>query len=120
MTVAADLDRVELLSGGVTDHGVVLAYMEAAEEVVSVNLSATNQPPARLNMIAEHLAAHYVEMSTSGGKTSERLPDYAVTYGKPSDLAELRSTRNGRIAIELDQSGLLGEASKPKPSFAVM
>ena len=119
MTVTPSVARVEKLIGAAADD-LVMVYMEAAAAVVSDVLGATQQTLDRLNMIAEHLAGHYVEMSTSGGKTSERLPDFAVTYGKASDLSELRSTRNGRIAVELDQSGMLAEASKPKPTFAVL
>ena len=104
---------------GTTDVDAALVWLTAASAVVDQRLVGAGLSGAILTRIEEHLAAHYLEIGAGRGITSERFPDWAVTYASGS-LAELRTTRNGQIAVALDTSGFLSEASKPKPAFAVL
>jgi len=96
----------------------------SADAVVRARLGRSNLDAATQGMIVEFLAAHYFTMGNGGaGGTamqSERLGDYSVSYAAAADLSDLRSTRFGRIAVELDSTGALGEASKPRAAFAVL
>ena len=123
MTVTVDLSRIGDLIPGIVDDVSLKRYSEAAVAVVDGKLGDSGLGDARLSMIAEHLTAHYLELAAADGgriKTSERLPDYSVSYASEQGLSSLSATRNGRIAIELDTSGTLAELSKPKPAFAVL
>lgn len=119
MTIQLSFERIRTLIGYEPDDELLQHLAAAALEVVTTRLGTTGQSDALLAMITEHLTAHYFEIGSGTAKTSERFPDYAVTYSV-SDLAKLGATRNGRIAAELDQSGLLTEQSKPKSTFAVL
>lgn len=96
----------------------------AADAVVRSHLIGSGLSAEVQGMIVEFLAAHYWTMgggSAGGGVVqSERLGDWSASYAASADLSDLRSTRFGRIVTELDSTGALGEASKPKPTFAVL
>lgn len=117
-----DEGRAAELAG--TDIPTIYQWMEAAHAVVTARLAGAGLSDAVLGMIEEHLAAHYHETGGGGGSgavASERLGSWSVTYAAAGQaVSNLMATRNGRIAIELDTSGRLGEASKPKSTFAVL
>lgn len=95
----------------------------AADAVVRARLSSSGLPTETLGMINEFLAAHYYSMGgAADGKviSSERLGDWSASYAAAADLSDLRSTRFGRIVCELDSTGALSEASKPRAAFAVL
>lgn len=118
MTVRGEYQKAADLAG--TDVDGIILWMDAASRVVDQRLANSGLSSTVLARIEEHLAAHFYEMKGGQTKTSERLPDYAVSYASGNDLADLRSSRNGQIAAMLDTTGSLGEASKPRPAFAVL
>lgn len=125
MTTTPDFQRIcTLLEPGTTltsaQQQSLYTWAQAAAQVVDLRIpSASCMTAAIRQMVAEHLAAHYYELGAGRDVTSERLLDYAVSYASGND-AGLRSTRNGRIALELDCTGTLATASRPRPQFAVL
>lgn len=105
---------------GITDVDVAVTWLTAANAVVNQRLAGKALSALILTRIEEHLAAHYIELGGGKVATSERLPDWSATYAAGAKLDDLRSTRNGFIAAQLDTTGSLLEASKPTPRFAVM
>jgi len=125
MSTTPDFARVLcLLAPGTTltadQQSSLYTWMQVAAQVADSRIpsAACMTTPIR-QMIAEHLAAHYYELGAGLNVASERLLDYAVTYANGADVG-LAASRNGRVAIELDCTGTLAQASKPRPQFAVL
>jgi hypothetical protein len=101
----------------------VYDIVEASDTIIRARLGNAGLSAETMGLINEFHAAHLFSIAaTSGGGIlqSERLGDWSATYAASADLSDLRSTRFGRIAVELDTSGILSEASKPKAAFAVL
>lgn len=126
MAVAPSDTRIADLVRGdepldVAEQATLDRFKEAALVVEAARLgSASGLSDATRTMIVEHLTAHYWELGPGGGALkSERWADRSETYDAEA-MRMLASTRNGRIVMELDTTGALGEAAKPKPSFVVL
>lgn len=115
MATTVNEGRVAGLLGREPEAVALFLYSQAAIAIVDARCATLDQ--ALKSMIAEHLTAHYFELGASGAVTSERIGDWAASYASSPLLG---STRNGRIASELDTTGSLMEAGKPKPAFAVL
>jgi hypothetical protein len=103
------------------DVDAALTWLSAANYVVTANYGANSGlNDLTLARIEEHLAAHYIELGGGRQVASETLPDYAVRYAVSAGMTGLTATRNGRIVLELDTTGILADLNKPKPSFAVL
>jgi hypothetical protein len=112
-----DENRAATLAGATIPE--IYPWCEAADAVVRARLASSGLSAATLGMIMEHLAAHYYELEGGQVVSSESLGSWSTSFAT-RDLSDLRSTRNGRIAVELDTSGALAQASKPTPTFAVL
>ena len=115
---SVDKLRVATLLGATPDNTQLQFYADAAISVIDQRLPQLAD--ALRNMLAEHLTAHYMELEgTVGGLTAKRVGDASWSWSADA-LKDLRATRNGRIAADLDPTGTLSRLTQPKPAFAVL
>lgn len=120
MATTVDEARVRALVGSLPTEPLTFhAYSQAAISIVDARLIDISDQTLK-NMIADHMAAHFIELeSVAPGLVSKRIGDASWTWSANA-VKDMRTTRNGRIAMELDPTGTLSEGSKPYPQFRVL
>jgi hypothetical protein len=99
---------------GTLQPGIDAAVLLAEEELAACGYSA-----ARLDSIALYLAAHFVEPGVTGGAgtiASESTGRSSVTYSTATLGEDLKGSRWGQIALQLDTKGCLAKLGKRRIS----
>lgn len=99
-------------------------FLASAGLVVTEDLAAANLSPARQDLVAQYLAAHFATVSWEYGGIQRQKYGNAEDYYKTVNSQDrgYMSTRFGQAAIGFDTSGTLAalSESKPKASFRVV
>ena len=125
--MAVDLNILKEVLNLPNSTETFISPIRVAQLIRTEDLDPTGQTTERLNEIELNLAAHYATVQMSAGKTllarqvgesSERYQASGI-FGRFSQ-GTLASTEYGKIALQLDNSGVLANKGNPRAELKVV